>query len=291
MNIAIAAGHSASHQPGKGNLSPRPPVVRNVTASPPTPFDSQDWWDPDGFLFGLHALLDPVRIPYFTATLDRRVRPGGRILDVGCGGGFVSYALTAAGYEVVGVDLSTRAVHAARLAAAGWFAAASGERLPFASDTFDAVICSEVLEHVDSPGQVLSEVARTMKPGATLLFSTPNRTWLSRLVLIDLAQRWRPTSVLPPGLHEWSRLIRPDEMRQMMSVRGLHVDEMRGLTISTAAIARGVRALVRLKRHRIGYARAGEQIRLRTGANTALAYLGAATMTRFSPETGQPAKP
>lgn len=249
-----------------------------MTRASPTPFDCQDWWDTDGFLFGLHALLNPVRIPYFTSVLNRRVGPGARVLDVGCGGGFVSQALTDAGYEVVGVDPSVRAIRAARLAEAGRFAVAYGERLPFASGVFDAAICSEVLEHVDSPGQVLSEITRTLQSGAILLFSTPNRTWLSRLLLIDLAQRWPATRVLPPRLHEWNHLIRPNELRRMMLSRRLRIDEVKGLTVSPTDIPRAIRALVQLKRQRIGYAMAGEQIRLRSNGNTALAYLGAATL-------------
>lgn len=245
---------------------------------PLTTFDRQDWWDPDGFLFGLHTLLDPVRIPYFIGALSQRVGPGTRVLDVGCGGGFVAQALTSAGYEVVGVDPSVRAVRAADSAKAGRFAVGYGERLPFAPAAFDAAVCSEVLEHVDSPGNVLSEIARTMKPGATLLFSTPNRTWLSRLVLIDVAQRWRLTRVVPPSLHEWNHLIRPVELEVMMSSRQLHIDEVKGLAISPADVPRAIRALVKLKRQRIGYALAGEQIRLRFSDNTALAYLGAATL-------------
>lgn len=242
------------------------------------PFDRQDWWDTDGFLFGLHALLDPVRIPYFTAVLDQRVSPGARILDVGCGGGFVARALSDAGYEVVAVDPSARAVRAARLATKSRFAVACGERLPFDSGAFDAAICSEVLEHVDSPGQVLSEITRTLQSGATLLFSTPNRTWLSRLVLIDLAQRWPPTRVLPPQLYEWNHLIRPEELQEMMSSRKLRIDEVEGLTVSPSDIPRAIQALIQLKRQRIGYTEAGQQIRLRSGGTTDLAYLGAATL-------------
>jgi len=243
-----------------------------------TPFDHQDWWATDGFLFGLHALLDPVRIPYFTAILAQRVGPEARILDVGCGGGFITRALSDAGYEVVGVDPSARAIRAARLATTGGFAVAYGERLPFASGAFDAAICSEVLEHVASPGQMLSEITRTLRSGATLLFSTPNRTWLSRLVLIDLAQRWPPTRVLPARLHEWSYLIRPEELQEMMASRKLRIDDLDGLTVSTADIPRAIHALIQLKRKRIGYGEAGQQIRLRSGGTTALAYLGAATL-------------
>lgn len=250
-------------------------------SAPPTsiPFDRGTWWDPDGFLIGLHTLLDTVRVSYFKSILHRRVPLGSPVLDVGCGGGFVAKAVAAVGYRVVGMDPSAAAISAAREADAGRFAVARGEQLPFASETFEAVICSEVLEHVKSPVGVLAEIARVLRPGGTLLFSLTNRTWLSRIVLIELAQRWRPTRVLPPDLHNWDRFIRPQELRKIMEHQQLLIDEVVGLSASPAAIPAATRAYCQLKRRRIGYGEAGRRIELRTGRSKALAYLGYATLT------------
>ena len=251
-----------------------------IVSAPSTlePFDSAAWWEPDGFLIGLHSLIDPVRVPYFASILDDRIAPGSRILDIRCGGGFLAQGLSAGGYEITGVDPSTTALRAAQSTGIASLAAGWGERLPFASGTFDAAICSEVLEHVVSPVTVLSEAARVLRPGGVLLFSVPNRTWISRLVLIGLAQRWRLSRVLPPHLHEWTRFIRPDELKRMMDLNGLIIDDVTGLTVSTTAIPSAALAYVRLKTGRNTYSEAGEKIRLRTGSSKALAYLGHATM-------------
>lgn len=260
------------------NLARETAVVEHVEKLwSPSPFDTPNWWDGDGFLLGLHTLLDPVRVPYFTSVLARRIAGGALVLDVGCGGGFVAKAMSAAGHDVVGVDSSHAAIRAAQDTNAGHFTVGQGERLPFRTDCFDAAICSEVLEHVSSPDQVLAEIARTLKPGGTLMFSTPNRSWASRFVLIDLAQKWRLTRILPPGLHEWDRMLKPRELRAMMALRGLGIDELRGLTISLLDVPRAALAVVGLKRGRLGYEQAGRQIRLRAGGSTAIAYLGTAT--------------
>lgn len=129
-------------------------------------FDRDDWWDQRGFLFGLHTLLDPVRIPYFSSVLARRVPPQGRVLDLGCGGGYVTNAMADAGYQTIGIDPSSDSVRAASAFGDGHFVVGRGEELPFPTSSFDAVICSEVLEHVNSPSLVLGEIARTSFPVA-----------------------------------------------------------------------------------------------------------------------------
>ena len=248
------------------------PVPENL------PFDRSEWWDEDGFLIGLHELMDPLRVPFFSSVLGDHAVDGARILDVGCGGGFVAKALTNLGYDIVGIDLSAAAVGAATAANAGHFAVARGELLPFASNSFDTVVCSEVLEHVDSPAMVLTEIARVLQPGGSFLFSLPNRTWLSRLVLIEIAQRWRLTRVLPTDLHEWSRFLRPSELRRMLERRRFSVDRIVGVSVSLSGIPSAARAYLRLRNRRIGFAQAGKAIALGTGRSTALAYVGSATL-------------
>ena len=241
-------------------------------------FDRYDWWDPEGLLLGLHTLLDPLRVPYFRSTLERVLPSGGRVLDVGCGGGFVSRELTSAGFDVVGVDISHAAVTAAGEVGAGMVVAGEGEHLPFGDGQFDAVVCTEVLEHVRTPAQVLSEIGRVLRVGGALLFSTPHRTRLSRFVLIDLAQRFPPTRVLPASLHEWDRLIRPDELERMLGRRRFRVEQTVDYTLAVDGMVGAVMALAALKRRRISHAQAGERIRLRAGPRLALGYLGHATL-------------
>lgn len=114
------------------------------------------------------------------------------LLDLGCGEG--RHALAASWLcpeaHVVAVDLSEHDVCIARTRQREWaqpkarqccyFAVADGLQLPFAEHTFDAVICSEVLEHVEHYEQLLGEIHRVLKPGGQLAISVP-RAWPEKI--------------------------------------------------------------------------------------------------------------
>jgi 2-polyprenyl-6-hydroxyphenyl methylase/3-demethylubiquinone-9 3-methyltransferase len=238
-------------------------------------FDSNTWWEPDGFLHGLHTLLEPLRGSYVLATLaNTGIEHGSRVLDIGSGGGFLAATLSDAGYEVVGIDPEESAVRDAADHVAGSFALGVGERLPFADGTFDSVVCSEVLEHVEDPDAVIAEASRVLRPGGVFVFSVPNRTLLSRLVLIDVAQRNRITRVLPRGLHDWRCFIGSRDFRRLARHHDLDVQHVQGVSIRVRDIPAAVRALVDLRRKRINYAEAGSRVRLCLSRSRAVAYVG-----------------
>lgn len=119
--------------------------------------------------------------------------PGERVLDLGCGEGrHVIAACALDGADAVGVDLSLDDLGTAAKRMqdfqdhspddAPLFALLAGNalRLPFADDCFDAVICSEVLEHIPDYRSVLSEVHRVLKPGGRFCASVP-RAWCERI--------------------------------------------------------------------------------------------------------------
>lgn len=91
----------------------------------------------------------------------------GRVLDVGCGRKPYRHLVPAE--EYLGVDIDTPVTR--ELAAADVYY--DGRRLPFTDASFDAVICSQVLEHVFTPGDFLAEIRRVLRPGGRLLLTTP----------------------------------------------------------------------------------------------------------------------
>ena len=100
-----------------------------------------------------------------------------RILDIGCGDGKFSLLLkqSAQAQEVYGVDISREAVELANAAGIkAFWSDIDGEPLPFEKDSFDAIFCGEVIEHLLDPDHLLDEIHRTLKPGGIAIITTPN---------------------------------------------------------------------------------------------------------------------
>lgn len=187
------------------------------------------WWS-DGIRW-VRTLknLVPGRLKWF----DRHINWQGKdVLDLGCAGGFMAEALAERGAHVTGIDPASDAIDAARdHARAGKLRIAYdvgvGEALPYDDASFDAVVCVDVLEHVADLHRVLSEIARTMRPGGLLLFDTINRNPLARLASITIAEDM--LRLLPRGTHDPAMFIKPKELRAAFQGVGLVPGPITGL--------------------------------------------------------------
>ena len=97
----------------------------------------------------------------------------GCVVDLGCGTGYGTAELAAAGQRAIGVDRARPAAHAR--AGGAVFVRGDLERLPFAAERFDRVVSCQVIEHFADPNAYLAETARVLRAGGSALFTTPNR--------------------------------------------------------------------------------------------------------------------
>ena len=105
-----------------------------------------------------------------------------KILDAGCGDGYLLQRLRqhlrTRSSLLYGCDFSIARMAEARLRAdEARVAVANLKALPFSSNRFDLVMCTDVLEHVVEPKQAVHELARTVKPGGLLLLAIPHEGW------------------------------------------------------------------------------------------------------------------
>lgn len=156
-----------------------------------------EWTDERIAAFWEHCAENPAaESEYFTfqvgagvvALLSEAVSlRGARVLDFGCGPGFLIQHLLQAGAIVVGADSSP---HSVRMVAdryrdhRGWDGALTvrGGRASVGDGSFDGVCCIETIEHVPGKSQMafLAEISRVLAPGGWALFTTPNEEDLSR---------------------------------------------------------------------------------------------------------------
>jgi 2-polyprenyl-6-hydroxyphenyl methylase/3-demethylubiquinone-9 3-methyltransferase len=188
------------------------------------------WWDPESEFRPLHQ-INPLRLDWIDQRASLR---GKRVLDVGCGGGILSDAMARRGADVLGIDLSTKALRVASLHAleantpSVQYREVSAEALAAESPSvFDVVTCMEMLEHVPDPLSVVSACAALVKPGGWLFFSTINRNPKSFLFAIVGAEY--VLKLLPKGTHEYAKFIKPSELAGYCREAGLDVNESCGL--------------------------------------------------------------
>jgi 2-polyprenyl-6-hydroxyphenyl methylase / 3-demethylubiquinone-9 3-methyltransferase len=244
------------------------------------------WWNENEPLHAIRTALNPARLEYFTSAFAARgIGPAGQLaVDVGCGGGLLAEEVARLGARVIGVDpsrnsLATARAHAEAADAVIDYRPGSGEHLPLDDASADIVYCVDVLEHVDNIDDVLRETARVLKPGGLYLYDTINRTRLSKLVMIKLAQDWPATAVLPRGLHDWSQFITPAEMRAALGRHGLHDHDITGMSPGAAPPAL-LRLARQLKKGRISYGEFGRRMSLVLSTDLRVSYIGHATSAR-----------
>lgn len=124
-------------------------------------------WMPDELIHDLNAAT--------LAPVYRLVPAGARVLDAGCGTGTLLSHLGA--YKRFGCDISKAYLERAKAHGEVCFSAV--EQMPYKNNWFDAVLCTDVLEHVLDLNACVTELLRVLKPGGLLIVRTPCQEDLS----------------------------------------------------------------------------------------------------------------
>jgi len=188
------------------------------------------WWDVESDFRPLHQ-INPLRLDWIDTLASLA---GKRVLDVGCGGGILSDSMARRGANVLGIDLSGKALKVAQLHAIE----AATPRVAYrevAAETladempgqFDVVTCMEMLEHVPEPSSVVAACSRLVRPGGWLFFSTLNRN--AKAFLFAIVGAEHVLSLLPKGTHEFAKFIRPSELASWCRSVSLDIQATRGM--------------------------------------------------------------
>ena len=136
--------------------------------------------------YGPHGSLRP-RLYIFEKQLSELLKPPAAVLDFGCGTGNLTCHLSACGYALTGCDISHEMIAWAKKnnskASVSWeILPTDWQELPFAANTFDAIVVSSVFEYLVNIEIVLGELWRVLKPGGFVIATVPNSRHIARKV-------------------------------------------------------------------------------------------------------------
>lgn len=197
---------------------------------------AEKWWDTDGPFKPLHD-INPLRRDWIDEMCYQVLGSplaGKQVLDVGCGGGILSYSLADKGASVLGVDLGEENLKAGEIYAQKtgadnlMFRHIAVEQLADEQpQKYDVVACMEMLEHVPNPQLVIDACYQLLKPGGVCVLSTINRNPKSYLFAIIGAEY--VLRLLDKGTHEYDKFITPAELDKMAMNAGFDRHDMIGL--------------------------------------------------------------
>ena len=188
------------------------------------------WWDTESEFRPLHQ-INPLRLDWIETLTSLS---GQRVLDVGCGGGILADAMARKGADVLGIDLSSKALKVAQLHALEaqtegvQYQEISAESLAEEQPgSFDVITCMEMLEHVPDPASIVKACATLVKPGGHVFFSTINRN--AKAFLFAIVGAEYVLRLLPRGTHEYAKLIKPSELANYCRISGLTLQQTKGM--------------------------------------------------------------
>ena len=201
---------------------------------------AKDWWNPDGKFKPIH-LFNPARISFIKDKLISHftLNPNSekpleklKILDVGCGGGLLCEPLNRLGATITGIDASNNNIEVAKLHSKEMnlnieYIHAAPENLDLKNNTYDAVLCMEVVEHLKDVNLFIENCSKLIKKNGIMFIATINKNLKSYIFAIlgaEYVLRW-----LPIGTHNWDKFLTPQDLEIITSKNNFMADEIVGM--------------------------------------------------------------
>ena len=169
-----------------------------------------------------------------------RAPAGASVLGLGCAFGFGTRILSRR-YDCTGVDGSPSFIQRAlREVPQARFLQGHAERLPFAGETFEAVVCLEVLEHLADETAAIGEIERVLRPGGELVLSVPHEGLLADWDSLNVYQRRTGRHLAfpigeTPGGSDWHRHYSVRRLAGLLE--GFRIDNVQLTGVGLAELA------------------------------------------------------
>ncbi|XP_032516692.2 ubiquinone biosynthesis O-methyltransferase, mitochondrial-like [Danaus plexippus] len=207
---------------------------------------ADEWWNPSGTMKLLHT-FNLLRVPFIRDGLvppstERKLAPlsNKSILDVGCGGGILTEALARIGANMTGIDASRELVDVAKQHSVAnpkllnhrptYYCTTIEEHSEKFCNHYDAVVASEIIEHVTDKELFVKSCIKTLKPGGKIFITTPSRTRLAQIFIIYLSEY--VCGIVPKGTHEYEKFMTPNELTFLLERNNCHVELIHGIVFN-----------------------------------------------------------
>lgn len=195
------------------------------------------WYTADDDPVALLRAENKIKTPWVINRIRANHLFNANVLDVACGGGFLSNELSRAGFNVTAIDLSEeslRVAHDHDYTHKVKYEKVDAYHLPYENESFDVVTVMDFLEHVETPASIIKECSRVLKPGGLFFFHTFNRNILSWIVIIKGVE-WLVKNT-PKNMHVIDLFIKPSEIKSYCENADLTIMEMTGIRPEISSI-------------------------------------------------------
>ena len=194
---------------------------------------AKEWWKPKGKFKILHQIL-PIRMEYILQNFEKRKVNKLDILDLGCGGGLTCEPLARLNANVTGIDFVRENIEIAKD-----HANQSNLNINYILNDinsinlkkkYDLILMLEIIEHLDEWDIFISKIKKNLKPKGTIIFSTINRTQISKFFAIFIAEnllKW-----VPKKTHDYKKFVTTEELKKILIKNNFKIKNITGMNFN-----------------------------------------------------------